>query len=263
MKPLLGIAAIVPLVLLVTPHVQADDTAGKGDWIQLFNGKNLEGWKAKITGYDLNDNFDNTFRVENGILKVVYDHYGQFKGRFGHLIYTKPFSNYRLRVEYRFVGKQVPGGPGWALRNSGIMFHGQTPETMTKDQDFPVSIEAQLLGGGPTGKRPTGNVCTPGTNIVIDGQLVRSHCTSSSSKTYRGDQWVTVELEVHGNGTIKHIVNGETVLVYSQPQLDERDPLARKLIRNANKMLSGGYISLQSESHPVEFRKVEFLKLEN
>jgi hypothetical protein len=263
MKPLLQIAATLLFALTVTSLLQAGDTAEKGDWIQLFNGKNLDGWKPKITGYDLNDNFDNTFRVENGILKVVYDHYDQFDGRFGHLIYTKPFSNYRLRVEYRFVGKQVPGGPGWALRNSGIMFHGQVPETMTKDQDFPVSIEAQLLGGGPTGKRPTCNVCTPGTNLVMDGQLIRRHCTSSSSKTYRGDQWVTVELEVHGNGTIKHIVEGETVLVYSQAQLDERDAEGRKLIRNGKKMLSGGYISLQSESHPIEFRKVELLELKD
>lgn len=263
MKPLLHIAATLLFALTVTPLLQAGETAKEGDWIQLFNGKNLDGWKPKITGYDLNDNFDDTFRVENGILKVVYDHYDRFDGRFGHLIYAKPFSNYRLRVEYRFVGKQVPGGPGWALRNSGIMFHGQVPETMTKDQDFPVSIEAQLLGGGPTGKRPTGNVCTPGTNLVMDGQLVRRHCTSSSSKTYRGDQWVTIELEVHGNGTIKHIVEGETVLVYSQAQLDERDAEGRKLIRNGNNRLSGGYISLQSESHPIEFRKVELLELKD
>ena len=263
MKPLLQIAATLLFALAVTPLLQASDTAEKGDWIQLFNGKNLDGWKPKITGYDLNDNFGDTFRVENGILKVVYDHYDRFDGRFGHLIYAKPFSNYRIRVEHRFVGKQVPGGPGWALRNSGIMFHGQVPETMTKDQKFPVSIEAQLLGGGPTGKRSTGNVCTPGTNLVIDGQLIRRHCTSSSSKTYRGDQWVTIELEVHGNGTIKHIVEGETVLVYSQAQLDERDAEGRKLIRNGNKMLSGGYISLQSESHPIEFRKVELLELKD
>ena len=227
MKPLLRFATMLMLLLIVTPYLQAGDSTEKGDWTELFNGKNLDGWKAKITGYDLGDNFGATFRVEDGLLKVGYDQYDEFKRRFGHLIYTKPFSNYRLRVESRFVGQQVPGGPGWALRNSGIMFHGQTPETMTKGQDFPVSVEVQLLGGGPTGKRPTGNVCTPGTNIVMDGQLIRSHCTSSKSKTYRGDQWVTLVLEVRGNGTVKHIIKGETVLTYSQPQLDERDANAR------------------------------------
>lgn len=219
-------------------------------WVSLFNGKNLDGWKVKITGYDLNDNYGNTFRVEDEILKVSYDQYDKFDGRFGHLFYDETFSHYTLRIEYRFVGEQCPGGPGWAFRNSGIMAHGQSPESMKKDQDFPNSIEVQLLGGNGRDERPTGNLCTPGTHVVMDGNLVTRHCNSSSSKTYHGDQWVTIELEVHGNSTIKHIVNGEVVLEYEQPQLDD------------GTMLSEGSISLQAESHPVEFRKVEILLLE-
>lgn len=224
--------------------------ASKSRWIALFNGKNLDGWKVKITGYDLNDNYGNTFRVEDGILKVSYDRYDKFDGKFGHLFYEDKFSHYILRVEYRFVGEQCPGGPGWAFRNSGIMAHGQPPETMTKDQSFPVSIEVQLLGGNGKDERSTGNVCTPGTHIVMDGNLITSHCNSSTSKTYHGDQWVTIELEVHGNSAIRHIVNGEVVLEYEKPQLDN------------GQMLSEGSISLQAESHPVEFRKVEILLLE-
>lgn len=244
-----------------TGVAKTDHGSEKGEWLQLFNGKDLQGWKVKIRGYDLGENFGNTFRVEDGTLKVVYDQYDQFNRRFGHIFYETPFSNYILRVEYRFVGKQVPGGPGWAFRNSGIMIHGQSPESMKKDQDFPVSIEVQLLGGHDKGKRPTANVCTPGTHIVIDGKLIKRHCNSSSSRTYRGDQWVTVEVEVHGNKLIKHIIDGKTVMEYTQPQLDENDPLARPLIKNGETMLYGGSISLQSESHPVEFRKVELKKL--
>ena len=157
------------------------------------------------------------------MLKVSYDKYSKFDGKFGHLFYKTPFSNYRLRVEYRFVGEQCPGGPGWAIRNSGAMIHGQTPESMRKDQDFPVSIEVQFLGGNGRNKRPTANVCTPGTNIVMGGKLITEHCTDSTSKTYHGDQWVTVEVEAHGNGVIKHIVNGQTVLEYEKPQLDPSD----------------------------------------
>jgi hypothetical protein len=248
-------------LLLAAPEVRAEDPAPTGEWIQLFNGKNLDGWRVKITGYDLDDNFGNTFRVEDGVLKVDYDQYDEFKGRFGHIFYEKPFSHYRLRVEYRFVGDQVAGGPGWAYRNSGIMIHGQSPESMRKDQNFPVSIEVQLLGGRETGDRPTANVCSPGTHYVMDGKLVTTHCKNSTSKTFRGDEWVTVEVEVHGNDTIKHLVNGETVFEYSQPQLDENDADARNLIKDGDKMLRGGSISLQSESHPVEFRKVELLEL--
>jgi len=254
---------VILLVLIAATLARADDAAGKGEWTQLFNGKDLTGWKVKITGYDLDDNFGNTFRVEDGLLKVAYDQYDKFDGRFGHIFYEKPFSNYVLRLEYRFVGEQAPGGPGWAFRNSGIMVHGQSPESMEKNQSFPVSIEVQLLGGGGSGDRPTANVCTPGTHIVMDGKLVTRHCNPSSSKTYHGDQWVTMEVEVRGGESIKHIIDGETVMEYTDPQLDEGDPQARKLIREGEKILRGGSISLQAESHPVEFRKVEIRELKD
>ena len=255
--------AVVSLafLLIALPGVAAEKPKDQETWIQLFNGKDLTGWKIKITGHELGDNYGNTFRVEDGVLKVAYDKYEKFNGKFGHLFYHEPFSNYRLRVEYRFVGKQVPGGPGWAFRNSGIMIHGQSPESMAKNQKFPASIEVQLLGGRGSGKRPTGNLCTPGTHVVIDGKLVTRHVINSSSETYHGDQWVTAEVDVRGN-TIKHIVEGKTVLVYTDPQLDERDGDAQKLLKaGQDKMLRRGTISLQSESHPVEFRKVELLKL--
>ncbi|HWI56076.1 MAG TPA: DUF1080 domain-containing protein [Bacillota bacterium] len=236
---------------------------GAEQWISLFNGKDLSGWTPKIRGYDLGENYANTFRVEKGALCVNYDGYQKFENRFGHLFYKEPYSNYVLRVEYRFVGQQLPDGPGWALRNSGIMIHCQPPATMRKDQDFPVSVEVQLLGGNGRDPRPTGNVCSPGTHIVMDGQLITRHCTDSRSKTFHGDQWVTAEVEVHGNGKIIHRINGEAVLEYERTQLDPSDADARNLIKEGNTMIYGGYISLQSESHPVEFRKVEIRPLAN
>lgn len=256
----LGLAS---LLMLTGPLALAQETpaADAEGWIALFNGKDLTGWTPKITGHPLGENVRNTFRVEDGVIKVSYDEYDQFGGAFGHLFYKEPFSNYRLRVEYRFTGDQCPGGPGWAFRNSGIMFHAQPPESMREDQEFPVSIEAQMLGGGESGERPTGNLCTPGTHIVMDGRLVTQHCTNSKSKTYRGDQWVTLELEVHGGGTIKHIVNGEVVLEYEKPQLDPGDADAKPLIHDGQTLLTGGYFALQAESHPVEFRKVEIQPL--
>ncbi len=251
---------VIPL-LFIGAEACGQDAATEGEWIQLFNGKDLTNWRVKIRGYELDDNFGDTFRVSDGKLQVGYDKYDSFDGRFGHIFYTEPFSHYRLRVEYRFVGAQVAGGAGWAFRNSGIMIHGQSPETMRKDQDFPVSIEVQLLGGSGTGTRTTANLCTPGTNVVMDGKLVTRHCTNSNSKTYHGDQWVTVEVEVRGGEIIKHIIDGETVLSYNQPQLDPRDADAKKLAAGGSLILTGGTISLQSESHPVEFRKVELKKL--
>lgn len=256
------LAVVIVLTSGGTPSLTAQQPAEQEQrWMSLFNGRDLSNWKVKIKGYELNENFGNTFRVEDGVIKVSYDKYDTFNDRFGHLFFEQPFSHYVLRVEYRFVGEQVAGGPGWALRNSGIMLHGQSPESMRRDQDFPVSIEVQLLGGAATGERPTANVCTPGTHIVMHGKLITQHCNSSRSKTFRGDQWVTVEVEVHGDRLIRHRVNGEVVLEYSQPQLDESDPDAKRLMGEGNKVLSGGTISLQSESHPVEFRKVEIREL--
>jgi hypothetical protein len=235
----------------------AEKSAGDGEWMQLFNGKNLDGWTPKFKGHEPGDNYLDTFRVEDGLLRVCYDKYGKFGNKFGHLFYEKPFSNYVLRVEYRFVGDQVAGGPGWAFRNNGVMLHGQSPESMAKDQSFPASIEVQLLGGRGTGKRSTANLCTPGTHVVMDGKLVKKHCINSSSDTYHGDQWVTLELEVRGNEVIRHKIGGKTVLEYNQPQLDDKKLIAQ---RNGRKLLHGGTISLQAESHPCDFRKIE-LKL--
>ena len=235
---------------------------GGGDWVQLFNGKDLDGWIPKIAGHELGDNYGNTFRVRDGLLAVSYDQYTNFDDRFGHLFYRGTYSYYRIAVEYRFVGEQARGGPAWALRNSGIMVHGQRPETIRKNQDFPISIEVQLLGGGGTGERTTANLCTPGTNVVINGALFTTHCLNSQSKTYRGEQWVRVEAEVLGAGRITHFVNGEPVLSYEQPQIGggnviNYDPAVKK----DGALLTEGSISLQSESHPVEFRKVELLNL--
>lgn len=231
-------------------------------WQPLFNGRDLTGWTPKIRGYELGQDPLRTFRVEDGMLTVSYENYEEFDNRFGHLFYAEPFSNYRLRVEYRFVGEQCPGGPSWAIRNSGIMIHCQPPDTMAIDQSFPVSIEVQLLGGLGTGERPTANLCTPGTHVVMNGQLVRRHCINSTSQTYHGDQWVTVEVEVRGAGKIRHFVNGEPVLEYERPQLDDADPDAQRLLRlGYPRVISRGYISLQSESHPVQFRRVEIADL--
>ena len=260
----IGIFTVLSVLILPTLLCcqNIEQKANDDQWISLFNGKNLEGWNIKITGYDLNDNYNNTFQAEDGILKVSYDQYQKFDDNFGHIFYKDKFSHYILRLEYRFLGEQTPGGADWAYRNSGIMFHSQSPESMAKYQKFPVSIEAQLLGGNGKDERPTANVCTPGTNIVMADELITTHCISSHSQTYHGNQWVTMELEVHGNGLIKHSINGELVLEYEQPQLDENDPDGKKFIQNGNKMLSEGYIALQAESHPVEFRNIKILVLD-
>ena len=232
-------------------------------WLQLFNGRDLADWTPKFAKHELGENFRNTFRVEEGLLKVRYDQWPKFDGEFGHLFYKDPFSYYLLAAEYRFVGEQVAGAPSWAIRNNGLMLHSPSPRTMPRDQDFPISLEIQLLGGLGKGPRTTANLCTPGTNVVMNGQLHTPHCTNSTSQTYDGDQWVRVEVLVHGDQLVRHTIDGKTVLEYSKPQIgggavSNFDPA----VKVDGTLLTGGYISIQAETAPADFRKIELLNLE-
>jgi len=264
--------ALVALSTLM-PGVRAEREQGAAparndpntrEWIQLFNGRDLGDWTPKFAKHDLGENFRNTFRVEEGLLKVRYDQWPMFDGEFGHLFYKDPFSYYLIAAEYRFVGEQVRGGPEWAMRNNGLMLHSPNPRTMLKDQDFPIALEVQLLGGLSNGKpRTTANLCTPGSNVVYNGRLHTAHCTNSSSMTYDGDQWVRVEVLVHGDELVRHMVGGQTVIEYSKPQIGGGavapvDPA----VKVDGTPMTGGYISLQAETAPADFRKVELVNLE-
>ena len=261
-------AVALAVVVATTRAGQSAGRAPKNDpkqqeWIQLFNGRNLDGWTPKFAKHDLGDNFNDTFRIENGLLEVRYDKWTKFDGEFGHLFYKDPFSYYRIAAEYRFVGNQVPGGPAWAMRNNGVMLHCPDPKTMVKDQDFPISLEVQLLGGLSDGKaRSTANLCTPGSNVFMNGQLHTQHCTNSTSKTYDGDQWVRVEAEVHGDELIQHFVEGVKVIEYTKPQIgggavSPVDPA----VKVDGTPMTSGYISIQAETAPADFRKIEVLNL--
>ncbi len=252
-------AGCILLLSLIT-FSSCRNSTQKEQWVSLFNGKDLTGWDIKISGSEFNVNYKNTFSVEDGLLKVRYDEYDNFNNEFGHIFYNKSFSNYKLRIEYRFVGEQCTGGPSWAFRNSGVMLHSQSAVSMGLNQDFPVSIEGQFLGGDGITERHTSNVCSPGTNIVMNNMLITQHCNESTSKTYHGDVWVTAEFLVLGEKAIYHILDGDTVLTYNYPQVGgsgvpEGFPLAE------GTLLKEGYICLQAESHPIDFRKVEIMEL--
>ncbi len=249
------------LVISCSAQKKADADDG---WVPLFNGKNLDGWTTKIHHYETGNNYGDTFRVEDHIIKVRYDKYeGNFNDRFGHLYFDTPYSSYHLSMEYRFVGELHPGAPPYTLKNSGVMFHSQDPRTMLKEQNWPISVEMQFLAGITEGEeRPTGNMCSPGTEIVYDGELYPSHCLSSSSETYFGDQWVKAELIVRGDSLVTHIINGKKVLEYTKPQIgggvvEGFDPKIKK----DGKILKEGFIALQSEGQPIDFRDVKIKML--
>lgn len=255
--------ALVALAWPVAAFAQAGN-AGAAEWQPLFNGKDINNWIVKIHHHEVGVNFGNTFRVEDGIIKVRYDQYGDFNDQFGHLYYEQPYSYYRLVMEYRFVGELQRGAPDYTLKNSGVMFHSQDPRTMPKEQNWPISVEMQFLAGLGDGKpRPTCNMCSPGTDVVYEGKVDPRHCINSTSKTYEGEQWVTAELIVLGDSLITHLANGDTVLQYTKPQMgggvvQGYDPA----IWEPQKPLTEGFIALQSEGQPIDFRNIRLLNLE-
>jgi len=252
--------ALAAVVLLA-----AAPACAAGTWKPIFNGRNLDGWVPKINHHPLGENWRDTFQAKDGVLRVDYSQYPSFKDEFGHLIYKTPLSSYRLRLEYRFMGPSPPGAQPWAWRNSGVMFHGQAPDKMVLDQPYPIAVEAQLLGGNAPGEaRPTGNVCSPGTTISIGGVVQKEHCINSTSPTFQDGEWVRFELEVHGGRVAREYVNGRKVMEFTDIGLDPSefrrfgniDPGDRK-----PGPLTSGYISLQAESGPIEFRKIELMRL--
>ena len=260
------ILIICPLLLTgcKSTEKKSEPNVVKENWVKLFNGKDLNDWIIKIKGHPVGENYKNTFIVEDGVMKVNYNKYVNFDNSFGHIFYKTPFSNYKFRMQYRFTGEQIKGGAGWATRNSGVMIHCEDPKNMGLNQNFPVSIEVQLLGGLSDGQeRPTGNLCTPGTHISIDNILITEHCNKSTSQTYHGDQWVNLEIEVHNDSIIKHFINGEIVMIYEKPiiggSVDYNEDFWKT---KEGTPLKSGYLSLQSESHPVEFKNIEILILE-
>ena len=241
-------------------HAQSDEEA----WVELFNGEDIDDWTVKVRGYPAGENPANTFSVEEGLLTVSYESYdGDYDERFGHIFHKTPYSHYRVLVEYRFVGEQATGAPGWAARNSGVMLHSQDPYTMPPEQDFPISIEVQFLGGLEAGvERPTANMCSPGTHIEYEGEFNETHCINSSSDTFYGDQWVTVEALVLGSEKIVHYVNGEQVMEYANVTFGGGVVSGHdSAMKPDGEPISSGYISLQSESHPIQFRRVAVLNL--
>ena len=258
------------LIGLFSPPAAAQPQPNQQPWISLYNGKDLTGWDIKIAGRPLNDNYKNTFRAEGDMIRVAYDEYQNFDGKYGHMYYKTPYSHYILRFEYRFRGQQVPGGESWNVRNSGIMYHSQSAQSLTMAQEFPVSLEIQLLGGLGQGERHTGNLCTPGTQMHnLQGQLVSEHCIDSDSKTYDDDRWVKAEIQVYGDSLVRHIIEGDTVLTFQKPEIGEvgwrqgkTDAYSPIWKNQDGAPLKTGYIALQAESHAIDFRDLQLLDLQ-
>ncbi len=230
------------------------------NWVAVFNGKDLSGFTMKIKGYPLGENFGNTFRVEDRILKIRYDGYGDdLNGRFGTLYIDRPLANYRLRVTYRFVGETAPGAPDWGYRDSGIQFHGQPPATQKIDQPFPMCLEYNFHGGNGSDDRPTGAACGYGISFEVDGTPNTENCVPAKTPvTLHGDEWVVAELDVN-QGIITHFVNGQEIMRYTNPKYKGSHETAKEFIFGGETSVKEGYVSFQANSHPMDIKRIELL----
>jgi hypothetical protein len=259
------------LIVLLLSGCTSTPTSTKPAWQPLFDGKTLNGWTTKIVGYPAGEDPLETFRVKDGAIVINYDKYGgDMQARWAHLFYNQSFKFYKLSLEYRFVGEDMqPLRPTqW---NSGVLYHAQSPQSMSLNQPYPVSAEAQILGtfaapyrdGGP---RMTSSACGLGTALSYGG-VVTDDCFKSRVPTKPNDQWVLFELEVLPEGVINHYIDGKLAVTYDHLLLDTSDARKRfpsqQMIdaQGGNRELTSGYITFQSEGHPVEFRNIKIMEL--
>jgi hypothetical protein len=236
------------------------------EWVSLFDGKSLAGWTPKVNHHRLGDNYARTFSAEDGMIRVRYDRYPRFRDEFAHLFYKTPFTDYRLRLDYRFTGSEVVDAPPWARSNSGVMISSQSPRSIARDQPFPISIEVQLRNSDLKEERHTANICSPGTRYVLEGVLTTNGCSKSTSPMMHGGAWVHLEIEVHGSDRVAHFIDGREVIRYERPQLDPLDTRGLELTLLAghtieDTLIDTGYIALQAEGTRIDFRNIEIMAL--
>ena len=245
-------------------HAPRAQTPADTAWINLI--QNFSDWDLKLRYQNLNVNWNNTFQMVGGVLTVDYSNYVDFTNEpFGHACYkVRPFSYYYLRAEYQVWGNQVPLGPGWALQNNGFMLHSQSMASMGLNQDFPMSLEAQLLG--PGNGSSTMNLCTPGSafyTTATGGTVNLNHCINATSQPRAAVNtgWQPVSALVLADSVVRHYVNNVLVLTYYRTVQYQGNVSGNTITITNNAPLNQGYITIQAESHPYRFRRIDVVNL--
>jgi hypothetical protein len=228
--------------------------------VKIFNGQDLTGWVPLIKKSAFNVNYQNTFRADpaNQIIRVTYEDYPDtdFDGRYGMLYYDKYLTDYRVRLTYRFREPQAQNPSQWGKNNTGLMLFGIDPRDVMGDPDFPPAIEIQLLGTPSTGGTNNANLCQPGgmwvSKLFGENNGSGNGCKASKSgPAPTAGEWVTIEAEVLVSGETKIYQHPETIT----PVLSISGPMYN------NQPVLGGYMAIQSESQPVEFKDIELKEL--
>ncbi|MGJ8643206.1 MAG: 3-keto-disaccharide hydrolase [Luteolibacter sp.] len=260
------------IVLSTGQAEEAVKAPEKGEWIKLFNGKDLTGWKVNTghSGDEESLEANEIFQVRDGVLRVYPGAENGSKQYNATLVHEKKWESYHLRVEYRW-GENKFQPRMEAERDSGVLFHIHSePEKV-----WPPSVELQLGDGKPGDVRVTGDLClignsrgespseekkySPESPMQIRGQKdpgekrreIRTKVVVHAEKPI--GEWNTVDLIVHGSEKAEFHVNGQ--LVNEVYGLKFRDGTGDW------KLLDSGFIGLEAEWAQVEFRNVSIKPL--
>ena len=205
-------AARAGLILLTAIAIggssAAADLPPPGDPIQLFNGRDLSRFDTYLRNQGFNNDPDQVFRVQDGMVHVSGKEYGYF-------ITKEEYENYYLRAEFKWGLPTYPPRKGRA-RDSGILFHVVGPNRV-----WPKSIEFQMIEGG------TGDILVVGgAELTVKGETKTRGRFNRFGKgpwkdyaAYRDPEdevgkplgeWNVVEMIADG-GTVKYWVNGTLV----------------------------------------------------
>ncbi len=278
--------------------------AGPNDsnWIQMLRkgDTKLSDWTPKIQGHAAGENPYNSFsygETSDGQPRLIVtdtvsntSSYG-----YGHLFYKTAYSDYIVRAKYHFPTKEsFAGGAGsWTIQNNGLMLHCQSAASMDKGQDYPKSIENQLIGywsygDGSPPNTTTSNLCLVNTSVNYHGQWYSDgtghHCTQSKFHSLAYDSSTTPAKGANStNATwpgkdiweyaMDRVIDSTSMTFYmrSRPDTAWDSVLGVTQIRlgltntssgpGSTTALGSGYISIQMEGTSTEFASIEVLNL--
>jgi hypothetical protein len=194
----------------------------------LFNGKDLNGWYSFLKNKGKNNDSNQVFTVNNGLLKIT----GQ---DFGYIVTEKSFSNFHLVVEFKWGKKKYPPREN-VVRDNGICYY-----VVATDKVWPRSVECQIQEGD-CGDFWLIDSVTAIVDGVQQGPTKNTRVKKKLDNEKPSGEWNRVEV-IAVNGKCTHIVNG--VIVNEATDVS----------------LHSGRILIQSEGAETYYRKIEIKEL--
>ncbi|MFD2257504.1 DUF1080 domain-containing protein [Luteolibacter algae] len=238
-----------------------------GEWTNLFNGKDLQGWHANTGGQgdETSQKANEIFTVRDGVIHIYQNADAGSKQSNANLYHESTWGKFHLQVEYRWLEKKFQPRTE-DNRDAGILFHIHTHPAGV----WPPSVEMQLGDGKPGDKYVTGDLFVLGTTradspsdggkyaeggeMLTRGQDAKGRRTAVTSHVEKPvGEWNMAEVIVHGSEKAEFILNGKVLnTVYNMKFRDSNGEW---------KALEKGHISVQAEWAELEYRTIRIKEL--